>query len=92
VIGIGVHGWLLWLCCGKERGSRLGGAGVHANLVKVTFVHGHGLGWIFANGGRCEAGPRGKVSSVDGNISCREGRRENARVVEGDASCTYIMS
>jgi hypothetical protein len=26
------------------------------NLVEMTLVHGHGMWWIFANRGGCEAG------------------------------------
>jgi hypothetical protein len=65
VIGSWVNEW--------ERGSRLSRDGVHANLVEVTLVHGHGVWWIFVNCGGCEAGPCGKMSSVDGGAPCGEG-------------------
>jgi hypothetical protein len=84
VIGIWVDGW--------ERESWLSRAGVHVNLVKVTLVHGHGLRWIFANCGGCEAGPCGKMSSVDDGAPHGEGWRKKARVVESDASCNGIVS
>jgi hypothetical protein len=54
--------------------------------------HGHGLWWIFANCGGCEAGPHGKVPSVDGDTPCGEGQREKACAVEGDASGNGIVS
>jgi hypothetical protein len=83
VIGNWVDGW--------ERRSRLSRAGVHVNLVEVTLVHGHGMWWIFSNGGRCEAGPCGKMSSVDSGAPCGEGWREEARVVEIDTSGNGIV-
>jgi hypothetical protein len=75
----------------RERRSRLSRAGIHANLVEVTLVHGHGMWRIFANGSRCEAGPCGKMSSIDSGAPCGEGWREEACMVESDASGNIIV-
>jgi hypothetical protein len=64
---------------------------VHANLVEVTLVHCHGMWWIFANSSRYEAAPCCKMSSVDSGAPCGEGLREEARVVESDASGNGIV-
>jgi hypothetical protein len=84
MIGIRIDGW--------ERGSRLSRARVHANLIELTLVHGHGLWWTFASCSRCEAGPCCNISSVDGSAPSGEGWRKKARMVEGNASCNGIVS
>jgi hypothetical protein len=46
--------------------------------------------WNVADIG-CDAGPCGKMSSVDSGAPCGEGWREEARVVEIDASGNGVV-
>ena len=75
-----------WRRKGRSRwdGWRGCGAEISALLIEMAFDGGCRSGWMAADLGRGEFGPRCEVAGVDGGTPSGQGRREHGGMVVGD--------